>query len=147
MPGIPNTNHAGANTMFSFDDFAQLKFLEGRWRGVTADGKEFFEEYVHPEPMVFHSRRYPDASFERHSDGSTIRFEDGEVVSEWGEFRWRAAAIGPDRASFAPVNAPGDFDWHRVDADTLEAIQRWKADGKSQEYTIRLTRVAAHSPS
>lgn len=133
--------------MFSFDDFAQLKFLEGRWRGVSADGKEFYEEYLRPEPTVFHSRRYPDASFGQHSDGSTIRFEDGEVVSEWGEFRWRAEAISPDSARFAPVNAPGEFDWRRVDADTLEATQRLHADGKPQQYTIRLTRVAAHSPS
>lgn len=133
--------------MFSFDDFAQLKFLEGRWRGVSADGKEFYEEYVRPEPTVFHSRRYPDASFEQHSDGSTIRFEDGEVVSQWGKFTWRAAGIGPDSARFAPVSAPNEFDWRRVDADTLEATQRWTAEGKPQQHTIRLTRVAAHSPS
>jgi len=133
--------------MFSFDDFAQLAFLEGRWRGVSADGKEFYEEYVRPEPTVFHSRRYPDASFDQHTEGSTIRFEEGEVVSQWGEFTWRAASIGPDSARFAPVNAPGEFDWHRVGADTLEAIQRWVADGKAQQYTMRLTRVPAHSPS
>ena len=133
--------------MFSFDDFDQLKLLEGRWRGVSADGKEFFEEYVRPEPTVFHSRRYPDHSFDQHADGSTIRFGDGEVVSEWGQFSWRALEIGPDSARFAPVNAPSEFDWRRVDADTLEAIQRWDADGKAQQYTMRLTRVAAHSPS
>ena len=94
--------------MFSFtlDDFAQLKFLEGRWRGVSADGKEFYEEYVRSEPTVFHSRRYPDASFEQHSDGSTIRLVEGEVVSEWVEFSWRAMEIGPDSARFAPVSAP-----------------------------------------
>ncbi|MFC5459970.1 hypothetical protein [Massilia niabensis] len=133
--------------MFSFDDFSQLKFLEGRWRGVSADGKEFYEEYVRPEPTVFHSRRYPNASFEQHSDGSTIRLVEGEVVSEWGEFSWRAMEIGPDSARFAPVSAPSEFDWRRIDADTLEAIQRWDADGKPQQYTIRLTRVPPHSPS
>ena len=133
--------------MFSFDDFAQLKFLEGRWKGVTADGKEFYEEYIRPEPAVFHSRRYPDASFDQHTDGSTIRFEEGDVVSQWGDFTWRAAEIGPDSARFAPVSAPSEFNWHRVDADTLEARQRWTAEGKEQHYTMRLTRVAAHSPS
>lgn len=133
--------------MFSFDDFAQLKFLEGRWRGVTADGKEFYEEYVHPEPTVFHSRRYPDDRFEQHTEGSTIRFEDGEVVSQWGEFTWRAASIGPDSARFAPEQAPSEFNWHRIDADTLEATQYWSAEGQPRHYTMRLTRVPAHSPS
>lgn len=114
--------------MFSFDDFAQLKFLEGRWRGVTADGKEFYEEYLHPEPTVFHSRRYPDDRFDQHTEGSTIRYEDGEVVSQWGEFTWRAASIGPDSARFAPERAPSEFDWRRIDADTLEATQHWNAE-------------------
>lgn len=133
--------------MFSFEDFAQLHFLEGRWRGVSADGKAFYEEYVRPEPTVFHSRRYADDSFEHPSEGSTIRFLDGEVVSEWGTVTWRASEIGPDSARFAPVSAPSEFNWRRIDADTLEATQFWHAEGKPQQHTMRLTRVPAHSPS
>lgn len=129
--------------MFSLDEFAQLQFLEGRWKGTSPDGKEFFEEYDHPEPTVFQSRRFPDRDFREHTDGATISFDNGEVVSRWGEYTWKASAIGADSAAFEPVSAPSQFWWRRVDADTLEARQRWSVDGKEQEHTMRLTRADA----
>lgn len=127
--------------MFSMDDFAQLQFLEGRWRGESPDGKEFFEQYDRPEPGVFQSRRYPDSGFAEHSDGATIALEDGEVISQWNEYTWRASRIAQDSADFEPVSAPSRFRWRRVDGDTLEATQHWTADGKEQQYTLRMTRV------
>jgi hypothetical protein len=127
--------------MFTLDDFAQLQFLEGRWRGHSADGKEFYEQYDRPEPGTFRSRRFPTDAFDEHSDGSTITFHDGEVRSTWGEFTWRASSIGKDFAAFEPVNAPTHFIWRRVDPSTLEAEQRWQAEGKEQQHTIRMTRV------
>lgn len=127
--------------MFSIEDFAQLQFLVGRWRGESADGKPYFEEYDHPRPDVFQSHRYADESFTERTDGSTIAFRDGGVTSQWGEFTWRATHIGSDNAAFEPVNAPSHFEWRRVDDATLEARQRWMAEGKEQQHTIRLTRV------
>ena len=127
--------------MFSLDDFAQLQFLEGRWRGIAPDGKEFFEEYDRPAPGVFRSHRFPDSDFTEHTDGATITLKDGEVVSQWGELRWKASGIGPDTAAFEPVNAPSQFTWRRVDDSTLEALQRWTAEGKEQHYTLRLTKL------
>ena len=129
--------------MFSIEDFAQLQFLVGRWRGESADGKPFFEEYDHPEAKVFQSHRYADESFAERNDGSTIAYADGEVTSTWGDFTWRASIIGADGAVFEPVNAPSRFEWRRVDESTLEAHQRWTAEGKEQQHTIRLARVIA----
>jgi hypothetical protein len=127
--------------MFSLDDFAQLQFLEGRWKGVAPDGKEFFEEYTRPEPAVFQSHRFPDSAFTGHTDGATISLKDGEVISQWGEYTWKASSIGADSAAFEPVNAPSQFVWRRVDDATLEARQHWTADGKEQEFTLQLTRL------
>jgi len=129
--------------MFSIDAFAQLQFLVGRWRGEGADGTPFYEEYDHPEPAVFQSHRYADDSFAERTDGSTIAFKDGDVTSQWGEFTWRASSITKDSAVFEPVSAPSRFEWRRVDESTLEAEQRWMAEGKEQQHTIRLTRVIA----
>lgn len=131
--------------MFSLDDFAQLQFLEGRWKGIAPDGKEFFEEYTRPEAAVFQSHRFPDSAFSDkgagHTDGATISLKDGEVISQWGDFTWKASSIGADSAAFEPVNAPSRFTWRRVDDATLEARQRWTADGKEQEFTLQLTRL------
>ena len=105
--------------MFSLDDFGKLQFLEGRWKGQSADGKDFYEEYDRPDQRTFRSRRYNSDAFTDHSDGSTISFLDGEVLSTWGEFTWR-----------------------RIDDSTLEAHQRWSTDGgEEQQHTIRMTKV------
>lgn len=127
--------------MFSLDDFAQLRFLQGRWKGIAPDGKAFFEEYTRPEPAVFQSHRYPDSAFTGYTDGATISLKDGEVVSQWGDFTWKASRIDAAGADFEPVNAPSRFTWRRLDDTTLEAQQRWTADGKEQEYTLRLTKL------
>ena len=128
--------------MFSLDDFGKLQFLEGRWKGQGPDGKEFFEQYDRPDLRTFRSRRFGSAAFTDASDGSTISFLDGEVLSSWGEFTWRASEIGLAHATFAPVNAPTQFTWRRLDAGTLEAHQRWSSDGgEQQQHTIRMTRI------
>jgi hypothetical protein len=128
--------------MFSLDDFAKLHFLEGRWKGQSADGKDFYEEYDRPDQRTFRSRRFNSDAFTDHSEGSTITFLDGEVLSTWGEFTWRASEIGADHAAFAPVQAPTQFTWRRLDDGTLEAHQRWSTDGgEEQQHTIRMTRV------
>jgi len=85
---------------------------------------------------------FSDDTFTEQGDGSTLTFEDGDVISQWGEFTWRASSIAPDAASFDPINAPGQFSWHRIDDDTLEARHRWTADGKEQHYAMPLTRIA-----
>lgn len=127
--------------MFSLDEFARLQFLEGRWKGQAADGKDFYEEYDRPDQRTFRSRRFTSAAFAEHSDGSTITFLDGEVLSTWGEFTWRASEIGAAHAVFAPVQAPTQFTWRRIDDQTLEAHQRWSTDGNEQQLTIRMTKV------
>jgi len=127
--------------MFSIDDFGKLQFLTGRWKGRSADGKEFYEEYARPTPTVLRSHRHTSADFADPADGSIITLENSEIVSTWGEFTWRATEVGADYANFEPVEAPGAFFWHRIDDDTLEARQPRSADGGQQEFTIRLTRV------
>lgn len=128
--------------MFSMDDFAQLQFLEGRWQGETPQGKALFEQYERPEPGVFKLRSFHDASFTGHSDGATITFRDGEVVSQWNEYSWRASRIAPGFAEFEPVNAPSRFNWRRLDDSMLETVQYWTAEGKEQQYVHRMTRIS-----
>lgn len=127
--------------MFSIDDFAKLQFLQGRWKGTNPDGKEFTEEYQRPEPGVLQSHRRDGAQSGEAKAGAPITLEEGEILSRWGEHTWRAAEIHPDGATFTPVSAPSTFIWRLVDDATLEATQRWNADGREQEHTVRLTRA------
>jgi hypothetical protein len=129
---------------FNETQFAQLKFLEGRYKGVGPDNKPFYEEYVFAGPSLLQSNRYADATFAARTDGSTVALKDGVVTSTWGQFTWKAISLSPTKACFEPVNAPSSFCWERMDKDTVHATQRWTgADGKEQSYVVPLSRLPA----
>lgn len=128
--------------MFNETSFSQIRFLEGRWKGVGPDGKEFFEEYVLAEPGIFRSMRHADASFSKAIDGSTVSLKDGEVVSTWGQFNWKAVSISETKACFEPMNAPSSFCWERVTSNEVSVTQRWKDEqGEDHSFVLKLIRV------
>jgi hypothetical protein len=136
--------NAGGAAMFDRDDFAQLRFLEGRWQGQAPDGGAFYEQYDFPGEDTLRSQRFADQGFAAATDGSTVTLREGVVEARWGEFAWRASELAVGRACFEPVNAPGGFCWHRVDEDTLHVVQRWTdAQGQAQEAVLPLRRIAA----
>ena len=129
--------------MYTPAEFAHLRFLEGRWRGTTPDGRPFYEAYDFPEATTLRSTRYDAAGFDTPTDESAVALEDGEIVSRWGEFTWRATKMGPDQACFAPVNAPSAFCWQRVGDARVDVVQRWTDEaGDDQSATVELERVA-----
>lgn len=133
---------AQAAPMFNASSFALLQFLEGRWQGVGPGGKAFFDEYRLVEPGLLRSMRHADASFSKVIDGSTVALQEGEIVSTWGQFRWKASSLVEGKACFEPVQAPSSFCWERVDADTVTVTQRWTgADDKPQSYVLKLSRI------
>jgi hypothetical protein len=136
--------HAGEAAMFDRDDFAQLRFLEGRWQGQGPDGSAFYEQYDFPAEDTLRSQRFADETFAAAIDGSTVTLREGMVESRWGEFTWQASELSAERACFEPVNAPGGFCWQRVDDETVHAIQRWTdAQGQAQQMVLPLRRLVS----
>lgn len=134
--------HRGS--MFDHHDLTRLSFLEGRWVGTAPNGSKFYEQYEFETPSLFRSRRYSDSSFSSASDGSTVSVENGEIVSQWGEYTWKASELEDGKACFVPMNAPSSFCWTRVSASTVHVTQNWKdADGKDQSYTVTLERAGS----
>lgn len=130
------------NRMFTQSDFNQLKFLEGRWEGSDPKGKAFYEQYDFPDAATLRSLRFPTREFGKSTDTSTVTLKDGEIVSRWGDFSWRASEITADKACFEPINAPSSFCWKLASATALEVTQRWTdASGKEQTMTMALKRL------
>lgn len=127
---------------YTAEQFAGLKFLEGRWTGTASDGTAFFEEYTFPDATTMRSRRFGDPSFVTMSDESKVTLEDGRIVSRWGEYSWQAAELGDGMIRFEAVAAPGGFTWRRVDPNTIEVQQRWRDPrGKPQSQILLLHRL------
>ena len=133
----------GCSITFTRHDFAHLRFLEGRWKGVGPDGAAFYEEYDFPAADTLRSRRYTDPHFSEPSDSSTVKLEAGQVVSRWGEYTWKAMQITSTKACFDPLEAPSSFCWERVGDSSVAVTQRWTDEsGKAQTYTVPLELLA-----
>lgn len=128
--------------MFGVAEFNHLRFLEGRWEGTGPDGSSFYEEYAFAGETAMRSTRFKDASFATADDGSEVRLEDGQVVSTWNAFSWRANELVPGRACFSPVQAPSSFCWERMSDELVHVTQRWSDEqGNPQEYVVPLRRL------
>ena len=115
------------------------EFPEGRWEGSDGKGNAFYEQYDFPDALTL---RFPTREFGKRTDASTVTLKDGEIVSRWGDFSWRASEITRDKACFKPVNAPSLFCWQLASATALQVTQRWKdASGKEQTMTMALKRL------
>ncbi|MET0310052.1 MAG: hypothetical protein ABW023_15200 [Sphingomonas sp.] len=127
---------------YSAEQFATLKFLEGRWTGTAPDGTAFFERYDFPDSTTMRVRRFGDPSFVTMSDESRITLEDGRIVSRWGAYSWQAAELADGLIRFEAMRAPGGFTWRRIDADTVEVQRRWIGlKSKPQSHVLTLHRL------
>lgn len=128
--------------MFNEATMEKLDFLIGRWTGSAPDGSTFYEEYMAADATTLRSLRYNDATFASMTDSSTVSLKDGQIISTWGEFVWKATNISDGYAAFEPINAPSSFSWKRVDDDTVEVTQKWTDEnGVAQSYALHLLRV------
>jgi hypothetical protein len=131
-----------SRTMFTADDFAHLRFLEGRWEGLGPDGKTFFEEYVFTGEAKMQSNRYADDAFATIQDSSVVALDGDRVTSTWGEFTWEASDLSPGKACFTPVDAPSAFCWEMTSDTTVSVTQRWTDEhGEAQQYVVPLQRL------
>ncbi len=129
-------------TVYTQDDFKQRKFLEGRWQGTDPKGAAFYEQYDFPDAVTLRSLRFPTQEFSKPTDTSTVVLKDGQILSQWGDFTWRAAEIATDKACFVPLKAPSSFCWKAAGPSGVEVTQRWlDANGKEQTMTMVLTRL------
>jgi hypothetical protein len=128
--------------MFDLDQFNRLAFLEGRWIGTGPDGVPFHEEYAFTAPGTLTCTRHASAAFADPVDASTVTLVEGEVLSQWNVFRWRAVALDDGHARFEPVDAPSAFSWTRLADGRIEVVQRWTDEGgASQSMTMHLRRA------
>jgi len=122
--------------------FAALKFLEGRWTGTAPDGTAFFERYDFPDPGTMRLRRFADPNFVAMSDETRIALADGRIGGRWDDHDWQAVELADGLVRFEAGDASGGFSLRRVDANTIEVVQRSRGPkGRPQVHTSLLHRL------
>jgi len=127
---------------YSAQDFGQLRWLEGSWRGRLPDGGYFFERYrVHDDStIVMHG--FPDSTLARATDSARITLRGGTIADE-GSTRWVATRLDSNIVDFtSEQNSANGFSWERDSPDTWKATLRSVNRERQPQTTVyRMERI------
>lgn len=104
--------------------FASLRWLIGAWRGSGGQYPAFYEEYGWLNDSTIWQRSFPDSTFTKASDSSTVEIRAGRVtMSSGGRVQYDAIQLRGDTLRFARRGATvGGFAWLRESATLWIAV-------------------------
>ena len=135
----PTTGQAPQAASIPRDQFAQLSFLEGDWRGTMPDGKPFFERYRVTSDSTIQMYGFPDSTMTAPGDSSRIYWRDNHIYSQGGGTRYVVASIDDNGVRFVPEQGRNEFTWKQT-AEGWMATLNWKdksGEARSVVYEMR----------
>ena len=128
-------------TDYTLEDFANLHWLEGSWRGQIPSGGHFYETYRLVDDSTIAMRGYEDSTFTRANDSADIVFRGGRVIDRSTNAEYGATRLDTGRVDFAPVDHDRNhFSWVRESPDRWTATLR-PAKGNTVVYPmVRVSR-------
>lgn len=116
-------------------DIANLKWIEGTWRGMDGD-KPFFERYRF-EGTTMLVETFADETLAKINDTSRFELKDGEFGSTQGERRSAASSITADAVQFIPAAGGGNsFRFERQTDGTWNAVLEWTGKDKKPQQKV-----------
>lgn len=144
----PNAPASGKSKPYSLAQFAQLRWLEGRWRGALPQGGSFYEQYrwLDDSTIVMHS--FADSTFARATDSSRVSLRYGVVANEGITARWVATRLDSAAVEFVPRRgASNGFSWVRESPDRWTAtLQSPSRDGGIRSTIYHMERIGRVAP-
>jgi hypothetical protein len=126
---------------FSRTDFANLRWLEGDWRGRLPNGGYFYERYRIVDDSTIAMHGFEDSTFSNPNDSASIVYRDGIVTDRSSTSRYVATNLALNGVAFAPTQgATNHFSWNRESADT------WTANLRSAKGNITVYRMERVRP-
>jgi hypothetical protein len=123
----------------TLDEFRQLQWIAGSWRGSGGAYPAFFEEYRVVDDSTIQMRAFSDSTFSVVSDSSWIELRSGQVRSRGGDRQNVAIALSSDSVRFArPGIAHGGHTFTRSSADEWTAtLHPGSPEGQPTVYVMR----------
>ena len=125
-------------------DLADLKWIEGAWRGTGDVDKPFFELYRFENDSTLAVDSFDDETLSKIIETSRFVLKDGQFASAGEGSRYAATDITKDSITFAPiVKARNTFIWRKKSGDLWEAVLEWPAsEGKpASKRVYQMTRI------
>ena len=109
---------------FSKDEFATLKWIEGRWKGEGASpASAFYEEYNFKNDtlIMMNALNNPPKFDQVTKEYGKVFFDKGMILHQSANSIWRATNITSDLIEFEPLqNADNHFKWRKSSNDSWE---------------------------
>ena len=123
----------------TLDEFRQLQWIAGSWRGSGGAYPAFFEEYRIVDDSTIQMRALSDSTFSVATDSSWIELRDGQVRSRGGDRQNVVIALSPDSVRFAVTGvARGGHTFTRTSADEWTAtLHPGTPEGQPTIYIMR----------
>lgn len=127
---------------YAIADFGSLRYLEGMWKGMQANGNAFYESYHFINDSTIFQANHTDSTFKKKSDSSLITFRGGVVIdSNYSGKIYTAEKLDSSIVDFrAGPNYHFAFSRESNDAWTAKLYNK-AADGTESVTTYRLTRI------
>lgn len=124
----------------SLEDFQQLRYLEGDWRGSDGRSAPFYERYRYLNDSTIQHYTLADSTFQQAIDSGVIRLAGKRVTSTGGAMSWYASSWGTATVRFDPEHAGGNgFTWTRQSHDVWTA--RLERAGSDEAQVYAMTRI------
>lgn len=132
---------AGQAPRVTLEQFKQLRWLSGSWRGSGGAYPSFFEEYGVIDDSTIQMRALADSTFRVATDSSRIEWRNG-VVSKRGGSSYVAVELTASSVRFAREGASGGgFTWTSNSADQWTAtLHPSTPQGSETVYVMRRVR-------
>ena len=137
-------NNAKGKTEFAKHDIAKLRWIEGSWRGTSADGKLIFYEDYHLADNELVIKSYAqDSTFTMIKRQGKVYFRKGEIIHEGEGMLWSATKLNDTQIEFAPKKkATNSFIWQRETEDVwLARLMSKDEKGQTTEDVFRMERI------
>ena len=121
------------------EQFRQLRWIDGQWRGSGGAYPSFFEEYRFVNDSTIRMRAFSDSTLRVVRDSSTIEFRNGTVQSRSARSLYDVIELAPTTIRFARRGATtGGHTFARVSADEWTAtLHPATPGGQATVYTMR----------
>ena len=122
--------------------FRQLQWIAGSWRGSGGAYPAFFEQYRVVNDSTIGMRSFSDSTFRIATDSSVVEWRNGRVQSRSARSTYIAVVFTPSTVRFArPGIAGGGHTFARVSADEWTAtLHPGSPSGRPTVYTMRRIR-------
>jgi hypothetical protein len=106
----------------TLEDFQQLRYLEGDWRGTDGVTAPFYERYRYENDSTIRSYSFADSTFRQATDSGLVTLAGAQARSTGASAVWYASSWGTATVRFDPERgATNSFSWTRQSHDVWTA--------------------------